>query len=834
MPGATVRELTPDEVAFSVDARQFGFQTTDELTSLEEIVGQPRAQRALDLGIAVKHSNYHIYVAGMTGTGRLQMVQGLLAQRVRDETIPPDWIYLNNFDDPDRPLAVSLPAGEGIRFKKDMETLIDTLADALPKAFRQEDFDREKDRIRKEYRTRGEKIFAELDALARANGMTAEQLPDGQILFIPLKDGRPMSPEEVQQLTAEELAQLEQHQQELIDKASRVLTQQHDMERQLTLDVREVARAFASRLIGPMVDALSERYDSAPIRAWLVQVREHMVDHLERFRERSLAPSPLAMVLGESAAAHDRFLEYQVNLLIDNSSYLDSKHPAAAKTPIVIEDAPNYRNLFGTIERTAERGGKVVTDFTHIRAGSLLKASGGYLILNLMDALVEPFVWKELKRTLKNGLLQIEPYDPFAMFSVTAMKPQPIPLSTKIVAVGEPLIYHLLYLYDEDFREIFRVKADFDDEIVRDEQAGTLYGRFVRRLGQTEKLVPFSADGVAELVKAGARLAGNRNKLSTAFPHLANVVREADFWARSDNAPRAEARHVESALQEHVYRSDLIAEKIRELIAEGTLLIDVIGRRTGQVNGLAVADLGDYAFGRPTRMTASVGVGAAGIINIERESQLSGRTFDKGLFILEGYLRNMYAQEQPLSLSAGIAMEQSYGGIDGDSASVAELLCLLSALADAPLRQDVAVTGSVNQWGDVQAIGGVNEKIEGFFDVCRELEFTGTQGVCIPQANVPHLVLRRDVLEAIGEGSFHLWAVSSVDEAIELFTGIPVGSVDRDGTLHYRVMTRLQEMSQALQAQHGTGPSRIIWTPGMPPPAVPPDPRPPLPGQGER
>ena len=446
-----------------------------------------------------------------------------------------------------------------------------------------------------------------------------------------------------------------------------------------------------------------------------------------------------------------------------------------------------------------------------------------------LDALVEPFVWKQLKRTLKSGSLEIETYDPFSIFTVSGLKPEAIPLNVRIVAAGEPLIYHLLYLYDEDFREIFRVKADFDDELTRDEQAGRLYGSLVRRLSDSESLRPFDASGVAVLMREGARLASNRRKLSTLFSHLADVVREADYWAGRDVASVVTAGHVETAIRERIARSDLIAEKIREHIDDGSLLVDVEGVAVGRINALSVADLGDYAFGRPSRMTASVGVGTGGIVNIERESRLSGRTFDKGLLILEGYLRNKYAADMPLALSASLAMEQSYGGIDGDSASAAELLCLLSAIANVPLRQDVAITGSINQSGEIQAIGGVNEKVEGFFEVCRLRGLTGSQGVCFPASNTQHLILRPDVVEAIETGRFHLWPVETIDEAIELLTGMPAGGVDDSTSLHGRVASRLSEMVNILTEQRLMS-DRFIWTPGMPT-ELPVDPRPPFPGR---
>ncbi|MFG0335639.1 MAG: Lon protease family protein, partial [Maioricimonas sp. JB049] len=548
-----------------------------------------------------------------------------------------------------------------------------------------------------------------------------------------------------------------------------------------------------------------------------------IVDHLDRFREVDRSPpNPVqALLQGHELHEQQRFMDYQVNVVVDNSNH--------DRPPVIVENAPNYRNLFGTIERVVDRHGRVTTNFTRIKAGSLLRANGGYLVFDITDASGEPFVWKELKRTLKSGQVEIETYDPFSMFTVSALKPDPIPLDVKLVAAGPPLIYHLLCLYDEDFSRVFRVKADFDVEITRDADAGQLYGQFVRKLSDTEGLLPFTADAVAELVISGARLTNDRGKISTEFTHVGDIARESDYWARRDGAEFVDAEHVHQAYEKRIFRSNLIATKIREMISDGTLIFDLEGTAVGQINGLAVINLGDYAFGRPSRVTASVGIGAAGLINIERESRLSGRTYDKGLLIIDGYIRNKYAKKHPVTLSASIAMEQSYGGIDGDSASVAELLCLLSAVGSIPLRQDIAVTGSINQWGEVQAIGGVNEKVEGFFDVCRETGLTGTQGVCIPDSNVKNLVLRPDVVSAIEQGQFHVWAVRNLDEAAELFAGQPAGGINSSNTFHGTVSNRLELMIDALKKQPTSYGPHLLWTPGVPT-GLPPDPRPPLPG----
>ncbi len=496
---------------------------------------------------------------------------------------------------------------------------------------------------------------------------------------------------------------------------------------------------------------------------------------------------------------------------------------------MVVEISPTYKNHFGTIEHDVNLFGRVSTDFTHIKPGSLLRANGGYLVFDLEDAVTEPLVWRQLKRALKSGQLLTDVYEPLALLATTALKPEPIPIDTKVVVVGSPELYYLLQFLDDDFRELFKVRADFGPEAPRDAEGHLAYARFIARQVKAEGLPPFDAAAVAEVIRVGAREAAHRGKLSVEFGAVADVVREAGHWARAAGAATVGAAQVRQALDERAARSDRIAAKVRELIAEGILRISLEGRHVGQVNGLSVWDLGDYRFGRPSRVTASVGVGQDGLVNIERESDLSGGTHDKGVLILEGYLRNRYARERPLALSASLAFEQSYGWVEGDSASSAELYCLLSALAGAPLRQDVAVTGSVNQHGEVQAVGGVNEKVEGFFDACRARGLTGTQGVCLPRSNVRHLVLRHDVIDAVREGRFHVWAIDTIDEGIELLTGIPVGDVDQEGTFHWLLNRRLKEILDALQEQPTPALSpRVRLAPGVAPKPSPP----PLPGDG--
>ncbi|MGQ9662064.1 MAG: Lon protease family protein [Kiritimatiellia bacterium] len=817
------RRLSAAQVDWKPPAGRKSFRTTDELEPLDKVLGQDRGLRALELGLGIDRPTYNIYVAGLSGTGKKDTIRRLLSERVAKGNPPPDWAYIHNFDDPDRPIAVDLPAGQGVELQHAVDSFIAMLKEELPKAFAQEDFSREKHRISRIYEERNQAVFAELEQKARERGLTVQAVPTGQIVLIPLKpNGQPMTPEEFEQLADQDKEQITGRQREMAELMENFVNRGRELRRQLTADVKEVERNFAARIITPPLEKILARFPHPKLKSWGDKLRTHILEHLDDFQQSEPHPSdPTELLLGR-IPGRPRLTEYRVNVVVDNSK-LDGP-------PVVIEESPSYKNLFGTIGGYVDRFGRIVGDFTHIRAGSLLRANGGYLVLNMWDALVEPLVWKELKRSIKCGSIEFHAFDPLGLFTSLAIRPEPIPLKVKLVVIGNPLLYHLLYIYDEDFAEVFRVKADFAVEWDLDKDGVHWLGRFVKKLQQTEGVPAFDVGAVRELTRTSVRLAANRTKLTAEFSRLADVVREAAYWAHKAEARIVTAEHVQQAIRERVYRCNMIEEKIRELIREGTLLISAEGSQVGQVNGLALVNLGDYSFGRPSRVTASVGVGAAGVVNIERESKLSGATYDKAMLILEGYLRNTYAQHHPIALSAGITMEQSYGMIDGDSASVAELACLLSAIARIPLRQDIAITGSVNQWGQVQAVGGINEKIEGFFDVCAQQGLTGKQGVCIPAANQRHLVLRPDVVDAIKRRRFHIWTVEHVDQVLTLMSGIPAGNIQKRNSFHWRVDQRLQEMVAALREQRAMAVERGSVTIATPQPGQR-DPRPPLQGK---
>ncbi|HWO43003.1 MAG TPA: ATP-binding protein [Candidatus Eisenbacteria bacterium] len=795
-PASAARELTADELTFHV-ALDNAFDTTAELTPRENFRGQERALAALELGLGVAGAGYNIFVSGLTGAEKLQMLRQWIASRVATSATPGDWVYVHNFKHPDAPCAIYLRAGQGIKLSERMQNLVKTLRDELPKAFRQEAFNREKQQLREKYTRRAQELNAAFERLAREKGFLLQAGPGGQILFIPLIGGKPLEkPEQFSSLPPAEQEEIGRRQQELAVEMERFGRKQQEVMREMEADVRLVERRFCEELLNPLIHEIEKQMENQEVSAYLADVKEHMLNNLDDFKEGD-RPAALTPFAPPSLREREPFIEYQVNVVVDNSE--------TKGAPVLVETSPTYRNLFGTIERVVDRFGRIVANFTRIRSGSFLRAHGGYLIFSLDDAISEPAVWKVLKRTLKSGRIELETYEPFALFSTSGLKPEPVDIQTKVVVAGSSLLYHLLYTWDEEFREVFKVRADFRRVMEREQEHLLAYGEWIAQVCREEKLPDFDRAAVERVIEFGARQAQDRDKILASYADVADLVREAAFWGRKENGQVVSARHVEQAIENRVFRSNRIEEEIRELIANGTILIDIDGKKVGQVNGLSVLDLGGYAFGRPSRVTASVAMGRSGILNIERESRLSGRIHDKGVLILAGYLRNRYGQDKPLAISASICFEQSYSEVEGDSASSAELYTLLSCLSNVPLRQDLAVTGSVNQWGEIQAIGGVNEKVEGFFHVCRFKGLTGKQGVMVPEANLRNLVLRPDVIEAVRRGEFHIYPIRTIDEGIELLTGVRSGRAEEDGTVNGLVNRRLGELAAALKSFDGAG-----------------------------
>ncbi len=806
------RALPPDALGPTIEPRTLGFATTESLEPLHEVIGQERALAALELGLSIRQGGYNIYASGVSGIDKKGLLRRLLEARARGEPTPDDWVYVYNFVEPDCPLALRLPGGHGSQLKQALERILDRLHHDLPEALKAKDFSAERDRLGRTFGKRGEQLFTELQDHARNLGLSVQRQPNGMLNIVPIKDGRAMTPEEFEQLDEAARAELQRRQEELGEHIVRVIAGQQELMRELHSAVEEIVRGFARRILDPSFAQTKHDFPSEPVNAWLDAVREHLIKNLDRLNDQQ----PQAENAPVRAEHRDRWLECRVNVVAD--------HARTTGAPLLLELAPSYKNLFGTIEHDVNLLGRVTTDFTRVKAGSLLRASGGYLIIDMEDALTEALVWKQLKRVLRSGLLLTEAYDPLSLFTAGSLRPNPIPIDTKVVAVGSPELFFLLQEADHDFAELFKVHADFGAETTRDEKSHSEYARFIARQVHDERLRHFDAPAVAEIIRFGARRAEHRNKLSVDLDAVADLVREADHHARVEQAPLVRENHVRQALDHRIYRRERIAARIRELILEGMLRVALEGRIVGQLNGLPVLYVGDQGFGWPSRITASVGVGHEGVLNIDREARLTGKIFDKGMLILEGYLRHRYAANHPLALSASITFEQSYGWVEGDSASSAELYCLLSALAGTPLRQDVAVTGSVDQHGRVQVVGAINEKVEGFFDVCRLKGLSGSQGVCIPRGNMANLVLRHDVVQAVAAGLFHVWAVDTIDEGIELLTGISAGDLETHETFHYRVETRLQEILSRIEREppRGTIVRAITTTSSSEHPSTPP------------
>jgi predicted ATP-dependent protease len=814
-------ELSADELRRRCPISPEELVRTASQEDAGDLLGQARAFDAIRLAIGVVAPGYNVYVSGFRSRAENRSILRLLAEKAAAMPTPGDWVYVNNFRSPEAPIAIYLAPGKGVELRTRMRELVSFLVDQLPKAFHREDFDLERKTLREKYNRRAQELFGGFENRARERGLALRGAPGGQVVFIPLIKGKaPESPEELQRemqsMSEEERDRLGKAQSELQAELATVMMRQQELTRELIADIHLIERAFAGRLITPALETLKHAFANPALAAYLDQVGEHMLDHLDRFRE----PAGEAGPDGDGPMPPRRndpaqFNEYAVNVLVDNSGRKGA--------PVISEDAPTYRNLFGTIERAVDPFGRSATDFTRIIAGSFLKAHGGFLLFDLEDAIAEPGVWKTLKRSLKTGRMTLETLEPFSLFLGSGLKPEPIEVSNKVAVLGGPYLYNLLYFYDPEFPELFKVKAEMRPVIDADESAARHYAARVGSLVRSEKLLPFAGDALCRIVEHGMRLADDRERVASAMEPVDDLARESDYFARAAAANLITAVHVDRALSERVLRLNRIEEEIRRLIANGTLIVHLEGTAVGQINGLAVLDVGGYAFGRPSRVTATVAVGQLGLINIEREARLSGSTHDKGIMILSGFLRSRFGQDRPLALSAGICFEQSYSGIDGDSASSTELYALLSALSGVPIRQDLAVTGSVDQFGDVQAIGGANEKIEGFFRVCQAVGLTGTQGVLVPRANLRNLVLDLPIIAAVERGQFHIYPVDDVGQGIELLTGIRAGAIDQPGTLFYRVAERLRELSEKLRA-HPQAPSVIHEQSSGPPPSGPPAP----------
>lgn len=789
--------LSPDRLYTRCDFANSPFSTTDELADLPAMLGQERAAEAVDFGLAIDAEGFNLYVMGPIGTGKRTLVMERVEKAAADRPVPADWVYVNNFAQPHKPKAIGLPAGRGQALKADMQRLIEDLLTAIPTIFESDEYRNRLEEIEQAFSERESEAFRALGEEAERQGIALLRTPNG-FGFAPQRDGEVMGPEEFEKLSEAEKTRIRNVIEGLHERLHKLIRQAPQWLREKRERVRELNREFSRLAVAHQIGELREKYRDLPeVLDYLQAVEQDLIDNADEFRKPQ---EGMPQILGLPVGVAPSFRRYQVNLLVD--------HSASKGAPVVAPDHPSHATLVGRVEHM-EHLGALVTDFTLIKPGALHQASGGYLVLDAHRLLTQPYAWEGLKRALRSR--RIRPDSLAQMLSLTStisLEPEPIPLDVKVVLVGERLLYYLLCEYDLDFRELFKVVADFEDDLPRNGETPLLYARLIATLARRERLLPFDRSACARLVEQASREAGDAERLSTHMQGLLDLMREADFLARQAGDRAVSQAWVQAVIDARDRRTGRLRARFQDAILRGTVHIETAGQMTGQVNGLSVIELGDSRFAHPTRITANVRLGDGEVIDIQREVDLGGAIHSKGVLILSSFLATRYASNLPLSLAATITFEQTYGEVEGDSASMAELCALLSALAGLPIRQSLAVTGSVDQHGRMQAIGGVNEKIEGFFDICRARGLTGEQGVLIPQSNVKHLMLRGDVVEACAAGRFHVWPVGGVDEAIELLTGVPAGIPDErgvvpEGSVNYRVAARLIELSNLRQAYAG-------------------------------
>jgi predicted ATP-dependent protease len=814
--------LPPDALYRPCTLAGLSFDTTAELEQLPGIVGQERASEAVELGVTLRSRGYNLFVLGPAGLGKRTLVEQMLRARAQSEPAPPDWCYVNNFKQPHKPRALELPRGKAVVLRQDMERFVEDLRASVPALFESEEYRNRAEQIDTEISERQEKAFVELGQEAAHDNIALVHTPAGFSLA-PAKGGEVITPEQYEALPESERSHIQSRMEALQEKLQKVIRQVQRMQREKRDRIRQLGREMTMVVVSAVIEEMKAEYAALPeVLAYFDEVQADVLETIDEFRR---SPEAETNILGLPVGEPASFRRYQVNVIVGDGA-------DGSGAPIVVEDHPTYPNLLGRVEYLA-RLGTLVTDFALIKAGALHRANGGYLVIDAYKLLTQPYSWDGLKRALSTGEIRTESLaQTYGLVSTVALEPEPIPLNLKVVLLGERLIYYLLLAYDPEFGELFKVQADFEDEIERSPQHEALYARLIATLAQREDLLPLDRGAVARAIEQTARWSGDALRLSAQLEGLNDLLREADHFARGASAARILAEHVQQALDAKERRGDRVRTRIRTAILRGELLIDTDGERIGRVNGLSVALAGEHAFAFPTRITANTRLGDGEVVDIQREVELSGPIHSKGVMILASFLAARYAGDRPLSLAASLVFEQTYGSVEGDSASVAELCALLSSLGGFPLRQGIALTGSVNQHGDVQPIGAVNEKIEGFFDICRVRGLTGTQGVIVPAANLEHLMLRRDVIDAVAAGNFAIYAARHIDEAVALLSGLPAGEPDAEGnypegSVNFRVSARLLELSLLRQAYASmTVKVKKVREPKTPPPPPkPPEPR---------
>jgi len=783
-----------EKLRWICDTDQFDFETTSDLPDLEETIGQERALRSIGLSLGMSETGYNLYISGEAGTGRTTSIMKLLKKRAKNEPAPHDWCYVHNFKSPDNPIALALKAGMGNELEKDMQELLTTVRADIPKALESKDYENQKSAIVQEAQEKNNALFSALEEEAKEKGFSLQRTVSG-LVMVPQKEDRNYTQEEYEELPPEEQKKIDIVGNALKEKLADLISKIRENEKAVKEALAKLDRSLGLSAVGHYIEPLKKKYaEFSRVLTYLDEVQEDILLNLEDFKGNHQQPQIPGLKLPTKEPTFERYL---VNLFVDNCEQCGA--------PVVFEANPTYNNLFGRIDHVMQMGGVASTNFSLIKAGALHKANGGYLVVNARDILTSPFSWDALKRTIRNSEIKIEDVlEQYRIITVVSLKPEAIPMQAKIIMIGSPMIYYLLFHLEPDYRKFFKVKADFETRIKITPEILKDYALFVSSHCSKERLRPFNKGAVAGIIEYSSRMVEDQERLSTQFMEIADLIREANYWAGKGNSETVTDEYVRQAIDEKIYRSNRIEERLQELIDEGTILVDTTGSEVGQVNGLSVLTMGDYSFGRPSRVTVRVFMGKAGMVNIEREVKLSGPIHDKGVLILTGYLGGKFAHDKPLSFSASICFEQSYEGIEGDSASSTELYALLSALSGVPIKQGIAVTGSVNQLGKVQPIGGVNYKIEGFFAACKLKGLTGEQGVLIPRSNLRNLMLKDEVVKAIDAGKFHIWSVETIDQGIEILTGLPAGEMGPDGkypegTINWKVDTRLREILEDMK-----------------------------------
>jgi lon-related putative ATP-dependent protease len=767
--------------------------STIDLEPLVEIIGQKRAVEALKFGLEIEEEGFNIYVAGMPGTGKKTAVMGFLEQRAKDMEVPSDWCYVFNFQDEEKPNALKLPAGMGAKFRDEMAKTVEEIKKALVSAFESDDYAKKRDETVEQFDEKKNELMNELNEKSKDAGFVIQRTQIG-ILLIPVIDGKPINEQQFSRLPQRKQEELQDRRKNLQEDLRSALHQYREIDREAEAALEDFNKEVASYAMEHLFQALKDEYgDVEEVKEFLDAVKNDILDNLDNILvSQRQQQQQTQLPFGLGGMIPDPTERYKVNLIVDNSDLKGA--------PVIMETNPSHNRLFGATEKEA-RFGALVTNYTMIRGGSAHKANGGYLVIPVDDLARNPGSYESLKRTIQQQKIEIEELaERLGYITTKGLRPEPIPFNAKVILVGESRIYYMLYQLDTDFKNIFKVKAEFDTTMDRDDDNVQEYARFMCTLVNKENLVHLDQSGIAAVVEYSSRLAADQKKLSTQFAEVSDIIREASFYASQDKSDVIEEKHVNKAIEAKIYRSNMIEEKLEEMIERGSILVDTSGEMVGQVNGLAVMGIGDYMFGKPSRITASVGAGADGIINIERQADMSGPTHTKGVDILTGFLTGRYAKKHPLSLTARLTFEQSYSGVDGDSASSTETYALLSALSEVPIKQNFAVTGSVNQKGEVQAIGGVNDKIEGFYELCKSRGLDGSHGVMIPESNVENLMLKNEVVDAIKDGKFHIYPIKTIDEGIEVLTGVKAGEFKEDGTypedtINYKVQKKLEKLA---------------------------------------